>query len=374
MATTTDGHGAEPLLSEPEFAELLPLLRARDDAPGPDPVFAARLLDDLQTRIASTQRGDPTATSARIVRLQGHLLQDQPAVPAALRALPAGAQGWWHSARRVGVYAATVALILVTVLAGSLAGPGQHGWGWISARLPLAHNLETLPAATLDPTTAQGLLTQMTAPTVPAAADFVSIERWQFAAGEDPAVLVGRSGPTIVLVIEGQLSVTLDQPGSVSRGVGRHQPESFGAGRAETVDAGDALLIPGGVTATMNAAPAGPVEAIFATVLADTAHDMQSTGDAEDHASIETLGSTKGARFAPGPARLELSRATLQPGETMAPPDDGVLRLVATETMYLGYLRHSPDGSVTNLEKAPLGVLVLTVDQPYPNLTAETGS
>jgi len=64
--------------------------------------------------------------------------------------------------------------------------------------------------------------------------------------------------------------------------------------------------------------------------------------------------------ISPNPVRIELRRATLAPGETLPPPA-APFEIVGAESKYLGRLIPHLDGSFTNGEKQPLGVLILTI-------------
>lgn len=370
MATTANGHDAsDDLLRDPELAEMLLLLHARDSAPAADPVFAARLRGELEDQIAAVSRA--AAISATTLPR----LMVLPAVPAPVEAGPASlfaaptASLPWYAGRHIAAYAATAVLFLVILLTGSTAWRGHLGWGDLIGAVRTIPSVAVPPATLPDPATQQGLLTQMTAPALPlATASFISIERWTVAAGAEPVTSQPRSGPILIFPISGTLTVTLDQAGYVVREMGRRAQAPVAAGQASALAAGDTLLIPTNATATIGNDSGQPTTALVLPIIDGTARDWQAWFAAAKQTRYEEL-VTGYATFQPGPARIELTRATLQPGEKLPAPPDGAYRLVATESKYLGYLRRSPDGSVTNLEKTPLGVLILTVSQPYPNLT-----
>jgi quercetin dioxygenase-like cupin family protein len=360
-------HDPEAVDLDPRDAETLRLLGARDRTPTVDPVFAARLLADLEDEIAARGRVQlhslvvlPHLTAYRdepLYQQNGHRPSPPPAAPMTRKST----LGW------VGSQLATAALLVLVVLA-SLTAAGSFRLSRGLDPFPVL-GVQHLDPASPDPATAHGLLTQMTVPALPAAAGWIGIERWTLAPRTDP-IAAYFSGPAVIFVISGQLTVTLDQPGQIVHGLGRQQPDPFLAGSPGAVAAGETLLAPPDVNMATGNDTDAPATALFVSVIKDTPRDWETAFAASKLAKIQSLVSDKAREFAPGPGRIELSRVTLQPGETLPPPEPGTYRLVGAESTYLGYLRRSPDGSVTNLEKTPLTVLILTITQDYPTLTS----
>ncbi len=352
--------------------ETLELLLALDRTPGADPVFAVRLLADLDDEIAARRRVQlhtsivlpPLAAfrDATAPRENGHRAAAMPDLTPVR--IPAR--------RPLGYHVVTAVLVVLVVL-GTVASLGglRVGRGFDVRFMPAVDRPWPMSEQP-DPSDAHGLLTQMTAPALPLEFGWIGIYRWTFSPHTDPITTLPYSGPTMILVLSGELTVTLDQPGQIAHGLGRQRTEPFPAVYPGSVVPGDTLLLPTGVGLTVGNDADAPATAIFVSVLNDAVRDLETSFAASKRTSIEDLVTDYEQQFAPGPGRLELSRATLQPGEMLPPPTAGTYQLVAAESTYLGYLRRSPDGSVTNLEKTPLTVLILTITQDYPTLTTAT--
>jgi hypothetical protein len=357
-------HDREAADLDPIDAETLRLLRARDRTSSADPDFAARLLADLDAEIAARGRvrlhtlaalPPPAAYRDESTNQQNGYRPGLSPAPPRPRRFPLG----W-----VGSQLATAALLVLVVLASLAAGTVRLSGGLDS--FPVL-GVPLLEPASPDPATAHGLLTQMTAPVLPPFAGYVAIERWTYPPHTAPIETRSFSGPTLILVLSGQLSVELDRPGQIADELGRDHPIPFAANRSGVVAAGETLLVLPDSSMTTGNDAGIPAVVLYTSVLGDTPLDWEGWFEASKRAKVERLVSFRG-EFAPGPARIALSRTTLQPGEVLPPPESGTYRLVGAESKYLGYLRRSPDGSVTNLEKTPLTVLILTITQEYPTL------
>lgn len=364
-----NGHRDLDLLElDPAARETMGRLHTLDRAPGAAPVFAARLLAELDTQIAA-QDPRPARMFASLPVLaasgDGRRLDGRPAGPSPV----SPAEPKWLSARWFSSQVATAALLVVTLLA-SLALVGGYQRARLIDIVPV-RGVPGLPSAVPDPQMAHGLLTQITVPGLPAHAGYVGIERWRFVPHGEPLVASWRSGPVLIFVVTGQLTASLDQTSYVVRDMGRREPEPFTAAAAGRIAAGDVLLVPANATVTASSDEAAPATALVVPIVSGDALDWQVWSDNTKTVAVEDLVSFW-SEFAPGPARVELSRTTLQPGEQLPVPDSGAFRLVGAESKYLGYLRRSPDGSVTNLERTPLTVLIVTITQPYPSLAASS--
>lgn len=346
--------------------QMLRLLHACDRSPQVDAAFAARLLAELESEIAARDRvhlytmldvSTLAIFHAELEQRNGNRRSSVPGSPAS------------HGMclRAIGSQIATAALVLLVILV-SVSTVGGIRLTRGPDRVPLLGQLWSAPTpAASDPVAMHGLLTQMTVPSLPADTGWIAIDRWTLSPHTDP-IPTFFSGPTMIFVLSGQLSVTLDQPGQIADAMGRQHPKPFPAATPGKVGAGESLLALSEVTVTTGNDIDVPVTALFVSVVRDTPRDWETSFAASKRAAIESLVSDNTGEFASGPGRMMLSRETLAPGEMLPAPDADTYQLVAAESKYLGYLRRPPDGSVTNLEKTPLTVLILTITQNYPTL------
>ena len=353
------GHETATPVADPALAAEVRRLYARDDAPGADPVFKSRLLARLEEQRATTYAllTTPLAPLAPLPPVRGTGIPlnggRSPASSTPLRRV-----AW---ARGFGAQATMALLIALMVLAGFAAVGGGRLWRNQAAdRVPAVPAFDPVP----DAETRQGLLTQMTATGLPHYADWVGVDRWTYPPHSAPVTSAPLTGPTLMYVITGQVTVALDGQGARFRGVNHDGPGSMLSTTTGRVAAGEALLIP--PHTSMTTWNDGPVraKALVAIIMSNTISDWQLPYD-QTAIEQEVLATTKGEMPAET-ARIALSRETLAPGERMPPPEAGTFRLVAAESKYLAYLGRDPDGAVTNLEKEQVGVLIVTVTAVSP--------
>ena len=344
---------------DPALVATVQALHARDNAPDAHRAFAARLWADLEDHIASA----PAAP-----RPSASLMQDdvragvQPKDLAMLPSLAPADASKPSSLRWVSTQLATAAIVVLTLVAGyvalSVTRPGKSSDAQQSLQAPAPE----LPAlAPADPATQQGLLAQMTATGLPPDADYVAVERWTYPPHSDPVTTSPLTGPMLIFVITGELTATVDGGGAMLSGNGQIQLEATLNTSTGGVAAGEALLIPAEARLTTRNDAATETVALAIPIISN---DMDDWTLPYDQTTIrqELLASTRSA-FSAAPASVALRRAVLEPGAQVPAPPAGTLQLVASETKYLGYLGRAPDGTVTNLEKEPLGVLIVTVSQ-----------
>ena len=344
---------------EPALVATVDALHARDDALGADRVFAARLLANLERRMSIAPPADPPLFGSLPPTIMS--ASASPAGSSATTSRTASDTAKPSSARWFSTQLATAALVLLT-LAGYVAfGVNLPGRFEAVQRLLRAPAPESTAIAPPDPMTQQGLLVQMTVTDLPPDADYTGIERWTYPPHSYPMTTSPHTGPMIIFVTGGQLTVSLDGEGAKMSVSDSAQPEATLATATGRIAAGDALLVPANARLTVSNDEATESTAIVVKILRDTVDDWKSTYN-QTTITAESLVTGRG-KFTAEPARVELRRATLQPGEQAQAPPDGTFQLVAAESKYLGYLGRAPDGTVTNLEKAPLGVLIVTIVQ-----------
>jgi hypothetical protein len=260
-------------------------------------------------------------------------------------------------------YLATAALLVVTILISAMAlGSARFSWSQATApRLGLPA-LETAPIPAADPATAQGLLTQVTVPALPPQAGYIAIERWTYPPVSEPITTAPLTGPMLVFVISGQLTARVEGEGATLRGLDPVSSAAILTPTTGRISAGETLLVPAQARVTTSNPSETAATALVVPILSGTANDWVLPFN-QVAISEDELVAGRG-EFAPGPAEITLQRTTLDPGESVPAPRAGTFQLVGAESKYLGYLTRSPDGAVTNREKEPLGVLVLTVTQP----------
>lgn len=265
-----------------------------------------------------------------------------------------------HSvARWSSTVAATLALLLITTLLsvvafgyGRLPGPWQAGPRmalWAPEATPLA----------ADAATRQGLLTEMPVTDLPAYAGNAAIERWSYPPASAPVTSPPLSGPMLLFVTAGQITIRLEGDAAALRGVGMTGTPAVLSPTLGTLAAGEALLVPAHVSLTTSNPDDDPATVLVTPILSDTIQDWSLPWN--QTTITQDLLATVDATFAPGPVRLALRRDTLTPGETVPAPAAGTFQLVGAESRLLAYLTRSPEGEVTNRENTPIGVLILTV-------------
>jgi hypothetical protein len=256
-------------------------------------------------------------------------------------------------------------MLLLTLAGGFLA---VRGVASLPRAVPASSALDAAP----DPATVPGLLAQTTVDAVPTIPGYIGVERWRFAPHSGQAVSGPLSGPSLFYVTQGRLNATLEGAGRVARGVGASQSVAVAPGVAVELAAGDTLTVPANVGYAFANDQSTPASALAFYVLKGTATDNQGPAFDDRQIQDEMLASDNpGPGFpAPaGPARIEMRRAMLEPGESIPAPQAGVYQMVAGETKALAYLGRDRDGRVTNKETEPLGVVVVTMRPAAPDLS-----
>ena len=330
---------------DPSLAATIARLHALDAVPLPDPAFAARLEQSLidtgpwLSLLPVATRPPTTPEESRHPRVLS------PSARSPRRTMVSGL--------------ATAALVLLTLLSALVIGTVRFGdVGRQSPLLSLLVAQETVPRPARDPASMQGVLTSVTVPALPASASVIEIARWTFPATSSPLTTLPSNGPVLLYVTEGSLTAALDGAGAVISGRdGTPTPLTFPM--EQQVRAGQALVIPRGARATLANPDRTATRVIAIDILEGEVDDWVVPWD-QDVMEFESLVTSSGT-FAPGPARLTLSRQTLAAGAAIPAPPQGTYQLVAAESKYLGYLARPPDGSVINREPDALGVLILTV-------------
>jgi hypothetical protein len=332
---------------DPVLMDTVLWLTNRDDAPAPDAAFVARLHTELLvTRPPALHL--LTIPASQVASPNGHLA---PFVSPRSERRPVPSR----APRFVG-HVATAALLAVTMLVSVVA----------LQRTPTATvdppALGIIPIQVSDPATAQGLLTEVTVPALPAIAGYVGIERLTYPPYSDPVTTTPMTGPLLLLVTSGTLTVSLDGQGAMLSSQNTQPLLSTLATTTGEVAAGATLLVPAQTLLTTSNHEAEDVTALAVAINEDTMSDwvVPFNQTTIDH---QTLARSR-AEFAPGEAGIALSRATLAPDASVPGPSPETFQLVAAESKFLGYLTRAPDGSVTNREGEPLDVLIATISQP----------
>jgi hypothetical protein len=335
---------------DPALMDLMETVRwvtSRDDAPAPDGAFVARLHTELlgtwppelhiltipASQSASLNRRLPPVVSPRSGRIPG----------------PS------RTPRFLG-HVATAALLAVTILV-SLVGLQLAPTSTVDPP-----GLVIIPIQVNDPATAQGLLTEVTVPELPSIAGYVGIERLTYPPRSDPVTTTPMTGPLLLLVTSGTLTVSLDGQGAMLSSQNTQPLVSTLATTTGEVAAGATLLVPAQTWLTTSNLEAQEAMALAVAINEDTMGDWVVPFN-QTTIEHETLARSR-AEFAPGEAGIALSRATLEPDASVPPPADGTFQLVAAESKFLGYLTRAPDGTATNREDETLGVLIAAISQP----------
>jgi len=339
---------------DPLLAEAVVWVLTRDDAPAPEADFVAQLQDDLLGSWSAKRQ--PSTLPASHTRAPNGGMSSHHAPRFAPAADPRRKP--WLTA-----HLATAVLLVVTLLV-SVVGlrSARLGWSGEPEALVGIPALEDLPANSTDPATGQGLLAEVTVPTLPLHAGLVDIERWTYPPTSDSVTTPPLTGPLLILVTTGTVTVSLDGEEAVLNGLEQSALSSPLDASTGELAAGATLLVPAQTRLTTSNRASTASTALVVAIVADTMSDWTLPWGQTTIAQ-EPLAKTQ-SEFSPGPAQIALRRDTLDPEETVPAPTAGTLQLVAAESKYLGYLTRSPDGVVTNREPDALGVLILTVTQP----------
>jgi hypothetical protein len=323
---------------------------SRDDAPAPDDAFVARLHTDLlgsrtpELHILTIPASQMTSPTGRLAPFYSPRSGRGPGPP--------------RTTRFMG-HVATAALLAVTMLVSAV---GLHRGPTSTVAPP---GLGIIPIQVSDPATAQGLLTEVTVPELPAIAGYVGIERLTYPPYSDPVTTTPMTGPLLLLVTSGTLTVSLDGQGAMLSSQNTQTLLSTLATTTGEVAAGATLLVPAQTWLTTSNLEAEEATALAVAINEDTMGDwvVPFNQTTIDH---QTLARSR-AEFAPGEAGIALRRATLAPDASVPAPADGTFQLVAAESKFLGYVTRAPDGTVTNREGETLDVLIATISQlPTP--------
>ena len=327
------------------LADTVVWVTSHDDAPPPDDAFVARLQRELLATGTPEHRAGVLPASA-VSPTNGRLPAAQPAPFGS----PRPSRMRWLAA-----HLATAMLLVVTIFVSAF------GLRAFPPRLP---DFGIVSRQGADPATAQGLLTEAIVPELPAVAGYVGVERLTYPPRSDPVTTAPMTGPLLILVTSGTLTISLDGEGAMLSNQNRQPLLSTLAAATGEVAAGATLLVPAQSLLTTSNQEQEEATALAVAINEDTMTDWV-VPLAQTTIQHETLARARGA-FAPGEAEITLRRTTLDPGASVPAPTGGTFQLVAAESKFPGYLARSPDGTVTNREREPLGVLVATVTQPPP--------
>jgi hypothetical protein len=339
---------ANPDLASDDTSEILHTLHRPASSLNADPQFVARLQRELLEAWRLGHHQTEWEADASPTRSLG-TAPPMPLRPSRRRSR--------HAPHVASVFA-TAALVLLTFISavGMLASAWQPTFdreritGVISA--PVIH----------DPATALGVLASFRVPELPPTLGRMIIERWTYPPHAEAVTTEKMTGPLLLYVIKGEVTVALTGGEAMLLGEERGPLNLLSSLSTSTgrISAGQALLLP--AQTQMTTSNEGDDEAILvaATAFADTINDWTLPYD-QMIIKQEVLGSTF-AMFPTGPVEIALQRSVIAPGESIPPaPPEGVIQLVGSESEVLAYLRRAPDGSVTNLEDVPLSVLVVTI-------------
>jgi len=158
----------------------------------------------------------------------------------------------------------------------------------------------------------------------------------------------------VELVTEGEITVTVDGPIQVIRGIGG-SPQTVAANSPQVLRAGDAIAI--GPRTTFKNEHDGELPATFVSF---NLLDPNISGPSQTNDALYQITQGNGT-FAPGPLRLVVRRITLNPGQTYARPTSGPFLLIGVEdpnSAFTGYFI----GDATNNGTTPANLLVMTLE------------
>lgn len=327
--------------------EFMRTLQRPDHRLDANPAFVATLQSDLldvwrrehHELDPGTESGPFRATNLpEPVPLQ-HRLQRSPRVP-----------------RYAGLLASAALLLLTLISAMALLASAWQP----SHDRDRATDVISAPIV-LDPATALGVLTTVHVPELPQSLSRMAIKRWIYPPHADAVTTDPLSGPLLLYVIEGEVTVALNGGEGVLLGDEPSLDNPLTSLSASTgrVEAGQSFLLP--ARTEMTTSNPGDREAILiaAPLNVDAITDWVLPFGQTVIDEVELAGDY--FTFPPGPAQVTLEREVLAEGETIPAPPEGTLQLVGSESKFLAYLRRNKDGSVTNLEHETLRVLVLRV-------------
>lgn len=338
---------------DPGLVAVIDHLHTRDGGLSADAAFVARLRDEL----TEAWSAEPNALHTIA------LLSNSPIRLAPLPHLPASAHRPAAPAQHpMGAFAAA-ALILVTLAAAIVAfGLGGRDTLKLLSRPPADSG--PIPAFS-DPQSDLGLLTTATMDELPPIAGYVAIERWTYPPHSDPVTTHALSGPMLIFVTSGEVTISLDGlPASLQGrplGGAQNSVDALFAISRGKVAAGQTLLLPPNTRMTTSNARTTEATVIVVPLNAEREDDWSLPYD-QTAVRLELLARSRTV-FSSDRASIGLRRAVIAPEETIPPPPADTFQLVGSESKYLGYLGRRPDGSVVNLEKEPLVVLIVTVTQ-----------
>ena len=213
---------------------------------------------------------------------------------------------------------------------------------------------EVTPVPTHDPATYSGVLIDVVLANQPLTTQYIDVEKVRF----DPGYAYGGNDALgsnfVVLVTQGEITVTVDGPTQVFRGFGA-DPVPAAAGVPQVLRAGDAIAIGPGTHFKNEHNGDTP-----ATLVSFNLLDPNISGPSQANDVRWQLSQANG-HFAPGPLRVVVRRVTLQPGASYTRPTAGPLLVFAPEdpnSGITGYLI----GDAVNYGKKPEAMFVITFE------------
>ena len=359
---------------DPALAETIRQLHARDDAPGADEAFAARLLTDLEDRKNTTYQDLRTPTDALQLSMMPSTNSRTPISPPWLPLPPRASPRRWGWPM---TQFATAALVVVTLTFAYLAfGPPRSGRqdepaAWIPASLSTPASPPASPAA--GPATGAPLV-EITLPAVGMPATiFGALTHFTIPPGSS-----GRYEPTrfsdtcctgfrLSYVLEGTYTVRGDGPMQVMRN-GTDTWKEMWVGTEIVVTPGDALL--SRMEDSFDATNAGstPVELLDGELFeGDVSTDPipQDRSGASAWRSHDQDILLTPQVVPPGSVILRLQQATLPIGGVLPPPPGVILHWAVSLDAGAVVITEKPDNpdafSLRNLGVGPATVYVLSL-------------
>ncbi len=340
--------GPGPL--DPDTAAAVRRLQALASAPLP-----ASARERVRRRVLPAE-----SATAKEQRLTSVLELDYPYAPAGLngrfpspralvrdRAFANPRRGWMRTIAPI----ALVVLLLTGLGGWLLLGAPWPGTGGHHAAIPAP--LAT-PAATPDPAAYQGVLINMVIANQPLTSQYVDVEELRFNSGYGFAGNYAADSNFVELVTKGELTVTVNGPTQVFRGLGA-KPQTGAAGVPQVLEAGDAIAI--GPRTNFKTEHTGDAPAVFVSF---NILDPNISGPSQANDALYQIAQGSGS-FAPGPLRLVVRRITLKPGETFSRPASKIFMVIGPEdpsSSITGFLL----GDAINDGKTPAHLLVMTLE------------
>lgn len=364
------GRPADPGELDPTLAETVHLLHARDDVPGADAAFTARLLAQLEDQMNTTYPGNTRPSSPLRLsltpsangRIPIRLLWSPPPPDAAdRRRLPV------PTTHLISAALVVVTLVLTLVVAAVTIGPPR--WGGEDEQLA------GVPAGIAQATPSPSLVTDETLATITLPAGAVPSEivaglnHYSVAAGSEATWdWTCCRGPRLDYILEGTYTVRGTGPMQVQRAGQAGSWAEIEPGTEIVLDAGDALLSQ--LEDTFEGVNAGstPVELLDVVLLAGAPIDDPVPYEASGAAAwqfndqdIWLLPMSMPAE----PVTLHLRETSIAATSELPVPPDALLQLAVSRDE--GAVPSTQkDFAVMNYGPAPINVYVLTLAPATP--------